>query len=288
MTVGIAALAARSKAIVLVSDKALSLETSEGSLHGDTDLQKIVPFGKTGWFVLFSGGIVNCGAIIERSLERFNGLPKAERTSGKIVSSFETSLSAYRDSLIESQILAPYLLTKELWSERPAKLIPLAESVVTEIQNDLNKFKLGCEFLLCGFDDNGDPQIFCFDEHRGRRSLTSQGIGVIGEGATDALERILLQEWQTKDSVEEVLYAAYDAKAHSESSAGAVYSWDARVVVRGWSGAVPSRVQRLIESVFVDTTRSPFKKKDEVPTDWRESLQAYGGGVLEKAKKRGK
>lgn len=269
VTVCIAALAENSKAIVLVSDKALTI----GWLQDDTDIQKIIPVGNTGWMTLISGRVSRCNTVIRRVEEAINNDTNISKTPSKIAMYFGQKYREYRDELIDETILAPFRLTSDLWAKRNQSLLPLSDKLAYEIQTNMREFNVECELIICGFDEYKKANIIKVGHPGISYNVTNEGFCVIGSGHETAIGRLLWQKWTRKDNLQEVIYEVFDAKAHSELIHGVGTSWDGYVIRYGLKPKkIPSKIKVPVEKLFGILQMLPIGIKGGIIGKWSDMI----------------
>jgi 20S proteasome alpha/beta subunit len=121
LTVCVAAMAAESEALVLISDKAVT----RGIMVSDTTICKMSQIADSPWHALISGDISVCDEILQRSEE---ALAKAKSDANSYVSMMRLVGRAYADTYeahLIAQTLTPKLLKKDDLVNRPRRLLPL-------------------------------------------------------------------------------------------------------------------------------------------------------------------
>jgi hypothetical protein len=286
MTVCIATLAERSKAIVLVSDKAVTYGDGVAgpAMQDDTDVQKMLPLVGSQWMTLTAGTGWVCDSII-RSVESKirNGRPFASAL--EVSALFEESYREHYDKMMDKYVFQRMRLTRPLWAERSRELLPLPDSVTDRVSKELRKFSLNCALLICGFDPRGKANILSIDAPGIVANETNEGFSAIGSGADTATGRLLWQGFRRRESLEVVLYKTFDAKAHAELIDSVGYDWDGCIMVRGYKRMLNLATYRLVASVFEDATKSPFVTTGRKPRRWKFKLSTYCRNILRRARR---
>lgn len=279
MTVCIAALAEDSRAIVLASDKA----TTIGAMRDDTDAQKILPIA-SGWAALTSGNGGRCDAVVRAISALASVTPGITDDATLLGHHVEQIYQTLRNKTVEQEVLSSHLLDMTLYSARPNTLLPLPESVVTDVRRDLRGFDFDVDLLVCGFDVHRRANLILISSKGLAVNVTNEGFFAIGSGLEAAAGRLLWQGFTRRRPLERVLYEVFDAKAHAELIEGVGYFWDAAVIVPGQILTPPRRVLSTIEALFMASTESPFEKQPKhVPRQWQAILEAYRHDVMKKA-----
>jgi len=225
MTVCIGALAAKSKAIVLVADKAITYTShSSALLQWDvTGLCKVVQVGTSGWHVML-GGDPNFALQVIKTCE--TSLVDSPDLTGNVWKMMECLAAAYasvRKERIENSILRPRFLTTDDLVYRDSGLAPLDAALLQTVTTAMDQFSIDCDLLVCGFDAQKQPHVFLVREPGTAFPYDLQGFHAIGIGTDIALGRLLWLGVDRNDPLEEVLYDAFDAKASAEIISGVGY-----------------------------------------------------------------
>jgi hypothetical protein len=113
MTVCIAAIAAKSKAIVMIADKAITYGL-ERPMQADVGIKKILPVGRTGWHALVGGDPSFAQEVIDTALEKITSADgKNLHFPGTARTMMHCIKDAYKDvrkQLVTDGVLAPSLL----------------------------------------------------------------------------------------------------------------------------------------------------------------------------------
>jgi hypothetical protein len=284
MTICIAALAADSKAIVCVADKALSYGEE---IQWDSDSAKMIYLEPANSIVMFSGDESGISSVLSTFLET-----EGECGFGK-TKTRKWCEQKYKEALDETlgiKFLQPRLLDREKYvaAITAAQINPYISSVAKEI----DAFNLKCDLLVCGFDVTNEPEKrgkpFIFDlSHPGQAAdMTHTGFQAIGSGWSAAVSRMLWSEHKRSNPLERVLYDAFDAKAIAELTPSVGFEWDAAITIGRNRHQVPDEIKEIVEQAWVHSTRSPFDKydkkkdKDPPPHDWKKQLKDYCRSVM--------
>src|ERR1019366_9189996 len=149
----------------------------------------------------------------------------------------------------------------------------------------IHAFQLDCALLVCGFDARG-AYILSVDNLGIVTDMTTTGFHAIGSGYDKATARLLFSEFTRAHPLHRMLFDTFDAKAFAEMDGSVGYDWDAKIAVKGTSHDVPKPTKELIEQVWVEWTRSPFKRYnpnediDQPPVRWEKKLKDYAATIL--------
>jgi hypothetical protein len=94
---------------------------------------------------------------------------------------------------------------------------------------------------------------------------------------------MLWSEYKRHNSVDHVLYAAFDAKANAEMSIGVGYEWDATILLPQMPKDipfVPKNIKDIIERAWAEFNRSPYETRepddlDPPPKNWKNVVRKY-------------
>jgi hypothetical protein len=204
-------LAADSKAIVVIADKALSYE---GYIQWDADSTKIFAFPKNRAVVLISGE--------EESTTRMLGYFASFVELGDERPPTWKFCEAYYkrcvEELIEAYFLQPKLISREQYiaAISGAQINPY----IRNIADSIDKYNMNCDIILCGFDADKEAYIFSVAWPGIVTDMTLTGFHAIGGGWDKAISRLLWSETKRAHRIERVLFDAFDAKANAEMAVG--------------------------------------------------------------------
>lgn len=283
MTVCIAAIAAKSKAIVCIADRALTYAGYGANAETDSGVTKIIDIPGTNWCALFSGDDLT---FPKRVLDRLFAQLSTQTSpaSSQIEAAVKEAFEFCWEREVEDQVLKPNLLTKQDFMHRAADEQPLDTKLVLKIAEEIAVFKHNCSMLFCGFD--GDtPHLFMASTPCRIDPCDWQGFAAVGAGMEAARNQMIWQEYEKDDSLESVLYDVFSSKVATEVIQGVGYSWDWRVLVSGKEPQpLPKNIDKLIDQLWVAHNRSPFggkaTKAETPPGDWKKTLSAFSAQVL--------
>jgi len=287
MTVCIAAFAAKSKAIVLVSDKMLTYDPYGPSpMQSDTGVKKILHLADSGWEVLFSGSGAFADKVVKEGVIALKAKPTIRDSCQEMMECVRTAHQTVRERDLADAVFKPYLLDKDSFLKRGSDVQPLEEGLSRKITNDLIKFNTGTTLMCCGFDRDG-PHIFCVGDDGIPETRDLEGFCAIGIGSEAATSRLLWEETDRDDPLGTALYEVFHAKVQAEIIQGVGYLWDAYIIVPGKNlTEVKLPVIRAIENLFEEATLSPFDKTKRKPEDvhkrWIRTVTEFAKRTLEK------
>lgn len=285
MTVCIAALAAQSRAIVCIADRAVTYSSSTGgpSSQADAGAQKIVEIGATRWVSLIGGDI----HFAQRVVDRMVAAVGADRnpTRQRMQTAAKDAFTECLNQEITDQVLTPNMLTRDDFFRRPASTQLLDQKYVLEIARLITQVAVDSALIVCGFDSLG-PHIFKVDSGARISPCDIEGYSVIGGGEDAARGRIIWSETDRAEPLESVMYDVFDAKVAAEIIQGVGYIWDWRILVSGKRPRkVPEKIGRIIDRAWSAANRSPFaeplRTRERPPRNWKRQLQIFATKVLD-------
>jgi len=295
MTVCIAAIAAESKAIVCIADRALTFAGATASAQTDSGVTKIVDIPNTRWCAMFSSEDLAFPEQVLRIVAREVGKKKREEIDRAVMEdAVKTAFYEQWQLEVEDRVLKPKLLTRESLTSKPpeerdARL--LNAEYLNMLAQEMADHRNDCSMIFCGFDAAG-PHIFSSSTPSGQINPCDwQGFQVMGEGEETARNHLIWSEFDKKDSLDSVLYDVFNAKCATEVLQGIGYEWDWRIIIAGSRPRpLPDRIDALVDKVWVTINRSPFSeklaKKDRAPNDWKRRLNKFSEKLLNDSKTR--
>lgn len=274
----IASFAAKSRAIVLVSDKALTYPGA--GMQSDTSIKKILPLGPSNWHLLTAGDVGFAGDVAAHCSKALQTNPDTADDADALVQCVVESYKATRLKRVRATIFEPRFLT-EAWMVDPATP---HDDQFRAVWDEVSGFNCNCDLLICGFDKAGRAHMHSLDNPGVTSSLNAIGLHAIGSGWSFALGRLLWNEIDRDQPLEQVLYNAFDAKATAEIVQGVGYEWDAVILTATTATEVPKKIKDVIEKVYIRTTLDPFDMKmdaeDVPPQNWKSQLRKFCEGTL--------
>jgi hypothetical protein len=300
VTVCLASFAAKGKAIVMVSDKAVTYgddedSSSSGPMQYDTGVKKLKRIGRTFWYALIAGEPTFAIDVVDGAEQIIAQNPELSASVTGMMACLKASYKKRREALAADRILSPRMLTRDLLVARTSDLLPLDQEFFFGVSAELKNLKTRSSLLVCGFDSKGLPHIFSIVNPGIVNSHDLTGFHAVGIGAKMAISRLLVLESRKEDKLELSLYQAFDAKVNAEITQGVGYNWDAEVLVSGHSAInVPDRIARMIERAYEGLPLVPFadgkKKAQQLVKEFKMSAQLarplsqFAESVLAKAK----
>jgi len=167
MTVCLATFAEKSKAIVLVSDKAVTYggatdedSSGSGAMQYDTGVKKVKRVGETLWYALLAGDPTFALNVINAAEQIIAHTPDLPNSAMGMMSCFKAAYKKRREELVSDRVLAPRLLTKDLLVARTSDLLPLDQEFFFGVSAEAKNLKTNTSLLVCGFDSNSKAHIF--------------------------------------------------------------------------------------------------------------------------------
>ncbi|HUO17900.1 MAG TPA: hypothetical protein VMX38_23185 [Verrucomicrobiae bacterium] len=290
MTVCVAAIAAKSKAIVMIADKAITYGT-ERPMLADVGIKKILPIGETGWHALIAGDPSFAKEVIDRCVEDISDKGKPQNaafpaTARSMMHCLRDAYKAVRGQVVSDKVLSPLLLTED-------KLSTLPESLQIQMYENMSEVKITCSLLVCGFDLKGVPHIFSINSPGIAANHDIPGFHAVGIGRDVAIGEFYRFETEVDESLEAALYEAFDAKATAELILGVGYEWDCSVLVADKEPKeITTAARKAMEGILEEASASPYHPKwgehfDKVP-QWKETLKVFADGIIKPSVKRRK
>ena len=288
MTVCIAAIAAKSKAIVCIADRALTFAGVNASAQTDSGVTKIVDIPNTKWCAMFSGDDLT---FPERVLGLVaSDIAKEKRKQcdrAKMETVVKAAFEACWNREVEDQVLKPKILSIAALSADPKDVRLLDSTYLDALAGQIADFKHNCSMLFCGFDSAG-PHIFMASTPCQIVPCDWQGFQAIGAGEETARNHLIWSEFDKADSLESVLYDVFNAKVATEVLQGIGYAWDWKILVSGHKPKpLPKRIDSLIDRVWNTLNRSPYaskpSKREQAPKNWKKRLSEFAKKLLSEA-----
>jgi hypothetical protein len=285
MTVCIAAIAADSRAIVCIADRALTFTGLSASAQTDSGVTKIIEIPKTNWCAMFSGDDLT---FPERVLSLLSGdaekWKRGECNRATMATSVKKAFEKCWNDEVEDQVLKPNLLSIATFTTEPRDARLLDSKFVNQLAKEIAEYRHNCSMLFCGFDANG-PHIFSASTPCRIDPCDWQGFQAIGAGEETARNHLIWSEYAKGDSLQSVLYDVFNAKCATEVLQGIGYEWDWRIIIAGSRPKpLPKRIDNLIDRAWETINRSPFSdklsKKDRAPIDWKKRLTKFADDLL--------
>ena len=100
------------------------------------------------WLAMYAGDVGNVEPVTSSVSDALDLLPQPTRQ--EVAKVFELAMRAHRKTLIEAQVLASLGITlEEFWANGRLELGPVA---FEEMRFRVNEVRVGCEFLVAGYD----------------------------------------------------------------------------------------------------------------------------------------
>jgi hypothetical protein len=285
MTICAAALAAKSKAIVCVADKAI---TYGDIISWESDVTKIVRLAHPGCVVMMSGTEESTSRVISElaSLESLGD------TVAEIKKKCEEIYRKCVQEILDQKFIYPRLLTRDIYEKAMAG--ETVNAVIQGISAEMARYVaewIDCSLLLCGFDSKKYPFILNVSAPNGIvTDMTPTGFAAIGSGFEYTQARLLFLSHERSDGLDKALYDIFDAKASAEMVATVGTDWDSAVVYLSGDEIkvkfTDDAIDDLIERVwFHAAALSPYEQAkedhpDPPPRTWKSKLKKYADGLL--------
>jgi len=295
MTVCVAGIAARSRAIVTVSDKAITYGT-EYHIQADAKIKKVLPIGGTGWHAMIGGDPSFSIEIIQVCVDRINNPVSPETAVGNaakagtmtgMMALMKESYQLVRKRAVSDRLLSPALLDENTIFRRSAELLPLPDEYIDRIIVAASDYNAKCSLLVCGFDSLGAPHIFSVVNPGIAINHDIPGFHAIGIGKDIAIARLYAYEVSTDWNLDSMMYVLFDAKAEAELIESVGYEYDLNIILGKDSKPTEVRngdVRRSIENLYSESNRSPLRKNfgrhlRKYPR-WRRIIKEYAESLF--------
>lgn len=228
MTLCVAGFAANRSAIIAVSDRRLTYLDIAADV---ATVEKAIPIVGS-WVAMFAGNdIGNVTPIIDRARENLasvlgsSGVVRRVDVAREFRAAFRTQLR----TLVEERVLAPYGITLQDFRETGFR--NLGPSVFDDLRHAVERTKVDCEFLVCGFSDESGPQIFVISDG-GLSYYDKIGYWAIGSGAWSAISSLAFRGFHLDLPFAEALYQVLEAKFMADTAAPTVGKGTYTLVIR--------------------------------------------------------
>jgi hypothetical protein len=184
-------------------------------MSADSVIVKVEPFHKDWVAMMSADDLTQCIPVIERAAEYVAGRANKPHT---IRSAFKRAFSQHLVEMREDAALSHYGLTMKEFIKSGKKRFN--ERMFQSICKNMDDVKLGCEFIVAGFDSLTRPHIFHVT-NEGKDSIYDKpGYHCIGSGSLVA-ESILYYFGQSIDrTFHETIFNVCAAKFMAERCAG--------------------------------------------------------------------
>jgi hypothetical protein len=168
------------------------------------------------WYAMIAGTFGQRQSILNEVRETFRSATNAPVT--EMQGAFVSAYQKYGRQLATESVLAPYGLTLEEFLSRRAEI---GDTIFEGLWGEIGRVKVGCEFLVCGFDNIG--HIFSVSNPTADNPsfITPHddlGFGTIGSGAYVAESSLYAYQQSHGVSLEVSIYQTCAAKFSSESA----------------------------------------------------------------------
>lgn len=286
MTICAAAFSAKSKAIVMVADQAIT-HGIERPIISDIGVKKILPIGKTGWHALMAGdpsfaqeviGAVS-DAIADETKPHHAAYPGTLKAMMGCVKACYKSIR--RQWVIDRFISPRFLDEKDPYSNLPDEYKEALAATIAD-------FSISCSLLICGFDGKGMPHVFSVVWPGVAASHDTPSFHAIGIGRDLALGQLYQYETTESQDLDETMYELFDAKATAEMNPNVGYLWDCCILVPNREPVdITQKVRAALEHLLAEATASPYHPKfgsdfAKVP-EWKKTIKEFADSILQPA-----
>jgi len=226
MTVCVAGMADVGKSLVLSCDSMIST----GNFSGDHVAFKLYPLATSVgmWSAMICGNdISQVWPVVQAADDRLVEIKPDALTCEAVGRAFADAYQAVRRNYAQNQILSPFDVTIEQFRSEGPRIFG---DSYREVASDLTRVDLGCQFLLAGFDRDGDGHILGVENPGLVKNYDPVGFWAIGSGAMSALGILFFHSVRSDLPLSRVLYHVCEAKFMAESAFGVGKHKTARVL----------------------------------------------------------
>jgi 20S proteasome alpha/beta subunit len=244
MTVCVAALCERRRALVLVSDKMIGM----GLVQTELKIEKVRRLCPDWWIMMAGDDVSLAFDVTDYAQSALTGRPRLD--SGFVIGEVEKAYRKRRDEDAEALYLSPIGWSLSLFqSEGGLKLHPALHQ---ELQGKLRGHRLPIELIVAGFDTKNVGHIFSI-HHPGVHKNWSDvpGFYAIGSGKYIAQQMMLYREPNISMKLPNILYFAFEAKIFSEESPGVGVDSDIYIAKAGGKHQkIGPKTEKTLENVW--------------------------------------
>jgi 20S proteasome alpha/beta subunit len=254
MTVCIAAICERGKAIVLAADRFRWHATA--SIEAELDEPKFHFMGES-LAVMGSGS----SATFEDVMRRFRSMPpQAGMTAVDAAAHFQDACQASRTKQMETLYSKRFLGLK--FDEFKSVVVATNPgSIALDLYNKALNYDFGTIFIVAGIDSDG-PHIHQVDDGADV-SQTETGYTAIGTGGVLASVALARRSYRKSCALAEALYYVYEAKKTAELARGVGTTTDISVIRKGKKPLVVGKREfAALESTYDRLAPPTMSKRD--------------------------
>lgn len=244
MTVCVAALCERRRALVLVSDKMVGM----GLVQTELKIEKVRRLCPDWWIMIAGDDVSFAFDVTDYAKAALAG--KSNLEASYVITEVEKAYRKRREEDAEAVYLSPIGWSLSLFqSEGGLKLHPTLHQ---ELQGKLRNHQLPIELIVAGFDKKGIGHIFSI-HHPGIHKNWSDvpGCYAIGSGKYIAQQMMLYREPSVSMKLPKVLYFAFEAKIFSEESPGVGVDSDIYIAMSGGRyQKIGPKTEKVLENVW--------------------------------------
>jgi hypothetical protein len=245
MTVCIAALADDGRSLVMTCDSMLS---SESFSADHTAVKMHVLTAPFPWWIMAAGDVSHTIPVIELAGLKLLAMTETTNTREFVERAVVSAYQGVYRQVAEDVVLTPLGFDWEYLQRGES-------SIVGKLMEKLEQVNLGCEFLVAGFDWNGDGYIFSVMHPGTAKNRNVCGYEAIGTGAYNALAILMHHSVNQEMKLAQVLYHVCEAKFMAESADGVGRHTHVKVA-RGVNKTDPYE----LSGQFIDLIRETWEK----------------------------
>lgn len=242
--------------VVNVCDRMVSMS---GIFSGDNAVRKIDPISY-GWTSQIAGNDVSPAMPI---IDRFKRATKGSDvydSMAEMARAFKVAFKEERLEQIEDEILSPMGFTWETFQDQGKAKLP--DIVFMQVIDQIRTYELDLSFLISGFDERGEPQVFTVSNPGKCDYYTKLGFWAIGSGAQQALASLFASKYNRHNPLEVTVAKVLAAKLAAESATG--------VGKKTWAMIDSADVRNksmMMEPEAIDAFRSRWDNLQKFPRD---------------------
>ena len=199
-------------AVVVASDNRISFRDVDPAL--DRGANKILPI-EGGWHLVYAANDIRLFEEVWRNIRALITTATLQPTGDEIRTICERAYTSVLHSEFVKQMLTP-MGYASVEAFRKEGLKELGKDQFDPLFMELNRFDIGVELMIVGFDKSGEPRIFTVHNPGRSYSEATLGYAVIGSGSSLATASI--RSRPAHRSLDEVIYRTLEAKFLSETA----------------------------------------------------------------------
>jgi 20S proteasome alpha/beta subunit len=210
MTICIAGIS-NNKQIVGITDKMLTLPKPVATTYEITENNKIIKLTDKS-FALFAGDVIGANSILSLAKKNIN----EGQSVNEIAELVKKAYKDYWTSIVNDNLFQRYQLSLDSYMENQKNI---DQNLVQQINHILGQHNVGVEIIIAGLDGE-TPFIYKILNPGTIISYNSVGYCCIGSGMQHATLSLIESEYHSGLSVQESVFATFQAKKKAEYDPG--------------------------------------------------------------------